>query len=175
MFGVPADVAEIAHALQGHGDALQPVGDLDRYRVELNAAGLLEISELGDFLSVQPDFPTQAPGAQGGRFPVVFDEADVVLARVDPQRFQRFQVQFLRVARVGLEDHLELVMLLQAVGVFAVAAIVRRGRTARRNPRSRAQDPARAERWRGCRCQRPPGCNKAARSGSPGPPRISGA
>ena len=42
-----------------------------------------------------------------------------------PERLQRFQVQLLRVARIGLEDHLELVVLLQAVGVFAVAAIVR--------------------------------------------------
>ena len=138
---VPADVAEIAHALQGHGDALQAVGDLDRDRVERHAARLLEVGELGDFLPVQPDFPAQAPGAQRGRFPVVFDKADVVLARVDAQRFQRLQVELLRVAGIGLEDDLELVVLLQAVGVLAVAAIIRAdgGLDVGHVPRLRAQ------------------------------------
>ena len=40
-------------------------------------------------------------------------------------RWQRFQVQLLRVARSGLENHLILVELLQAVGVLAIAPIVR--------------------------------------------------
>jgi len=39
--------------------------------------------------------------------------------------WQRFQVQLLRVARVGFEDHLVLVELLQAVGVLTVVPIVR--------------------------------------------------
>jgi hypothetical protein len=47
---------------------------------------LLEVGELGDFLAVEPDFPTEAPGGDGGLFPVVFDEADVVLARVNAER-----------------------------------------------------------------------------------------
>jgi hypothetical protein len=43
-------------------------------------------------------------------------------------RLQRFQVQLLRIARVGLKDHLILVELLQAVGVLTVASIVQADR-----------------------------------------------
>jgi len=48
-----------------------------------------------------------------------------VLRRVDAKRQKRVQVKFLRIARVGLEDHLELGMLLQAVWVDPVAPIIR--------------------------------------------------
>ncbi len=48
-----------------------------------------------------------------------------MLARVDAQGLQRAQVQLLRVAGVGLEDDLELVVHLHAVGVLAVAPIIR--------------------------------------------------
>ena len=75
-------------------------------------------------MPVQPDLPAQAPGAQRGRFPVVLHEADVVLVPVDADRLQAAQVELLRVARVGLEDHLELGVHLHAVGVFGVAAVV---------------------------------------------------
>ena len=88
------------------------------------AARLLEIGELGDFLAVQPDFPAQAPGAQGGRFPVVFHEADVVARAIEADGLQAGQVELLRVAGVRLQDHLVLVVHLHAVGVFGEAAIV---------------------------------------------------
>ena len=35
------------------------------------------------------------------------------------------QIKFLRIARIGFEDDLELVMLLQAVGILAIAAVIR--------------------------------------------------
>jgi hypothetical protein len=47
-----------------------------------------------------------------------------VLARIDTNRFERAQVTLLRVARVWLEDDLELVMLLQPIGVFTIASII---------------------------------------------------
>ena len=122
--GRPADLAEAGDALQGDGDALQPVGQLDRYRIEKLPASLLEVGELGDLLPIEPDFPAQAPGAQGGRLPVILHKADIVLARVDAERLERRQVKLLRVAGVGLEDDLELVVHLHAVGVFAVAPVV---------------------------------------------------
>ena len=53
-------------ALQVHGDALQTIGDLTGNRVALQATHLLEVGELGDLHAVQPDFPAQTPGAQGG-------------------------------------------------------------------------------------------------------------
>ena len=77
-------------------DAFEPVGDLDRDGVERNAAHLLEVGELRDLLPVEPNLPTQAPSRDGGLFPVIFHEADVVLARVDAEGFERLEVEFLR-------------------------------------------------------------------------------
>ena len=105
-------------------DAFEPVGDLDRDGVERHAAHLLEVGELRDLLPVEPDLPTQAPRGDGGLFPVILHEADVVLARVDAEGFERLEVEFLRVSRVGLEDDLILGMQLEAVGVLAVTPVI---------------------------------------------------
>ena len=121
----PHQVVDRVHALQVHGQAFQAIGDLARDRVALDAAGLLEVSELRHFHAIEPDFPAQAPGTQGWRFPVVFDETDVVHQWVQAHMFQRAQVQLLEVVRVGLQYHLELVVVLQTVRVFAVAAVSR--------------------------------------------------
>src|SRR5690606_15663650 len=64
-----------------------------------------------------------APGAEGGRLPVVLHEADVVLLRIDAQRVERAQVLLLHVERGGLEHYLVLVEVLEPVGVVAVAAV----------------------------------------------------
>src|SRR5690606_22099544 len=119
-------VDQVVHridALQVHGQAFQAVGDLAGHRIALDAADLLEVGELGDFHAVEPDFPPQAPGAEGRRFPVVLDEADVMHQGVHADAAQRFQVELLDVRRVRLEHYLELVIVLQTVGVLAVAAI----------------------------------------------------
>ncbi len=91
----PDQVEDAVHALQVHGDALEAVGDLAGDRVALQAADLLEVGELGDFHAVEPDLPAETPGAQGGRFPVVLDKADIVLQRVDAQRPQGIQIELL--------------------------------------------------------------------------------
>ena len=44
---------------------------------------------------------------------------------IDAHGLQRLQVDLLGVTRIGLEDDLVLVMLLHAVGVLAVAAVIR--------------------------------------------------
>src|SRR5690606_37431164 len=82
-----------------------------------------EISELGDFHAVEPDFPAKTPGAQGGRFPVVLDEAHVVNASVQAEVVEGLQIKVLDVQGRGLGQHLELVVVLQTQGVFAVAAV----------------------------------------------------
>ncbi len=105
-------------------DAFEPVGDLDRDGVERDAAHLLEVGELRDLLPVEPDLPTQTPGGDGGLFPVVLHKADVVLARIDAERLERLEIEFLRVAWVGLEDDLILGVLLKAVGVLAVTPVI---------------------------------------------------
>src|SRR5271166_1458665 len=79
----PGDVIDAVHVLQESGDALQSVGQLDRDGVKIDAAALLEISELGDFETIEHHLPADAPCAQSGRLPVVFLELDVVLAQVD--------------------------------------------------------------------------------------------
>ncbi len=121
---VPVDVPHGPHLLQVHDDALQAVGQLHRHGVQVQPTGLLEIGVLADLLAVEPHLPAQAPGAQGRALPTVLDKAHVVLAHVDADGLQAAQVQFLGVARVGLQDDLVLGVHLHAVGVLGVAAVV---------------------------------------------------
>ena len=92
--------------VEGDEDAFEAVGDLDRDGVERHAAHLLEVGELRDLLPVEPDLPTQTPGGDGGLFPVVLHKADVVLARVNAEGFERLEIEFLRALcpqdRIGL-------------------------------------------------------------------------
>ncbi len=120
----PGEVIDVVHALQVHGQALQAVGDLARGRLAVDAAHLLEIGELRHLHAIEPDLPAQAPGAERGVLPVVLDEPDVVLLQVEAQRLERAQVQLQDVVRRGLEHHLILVVVLQAVRVLSVAAVL---------------------------------------------------
>jgi hypothetical protein len=90
----------------------------------VDAPHLLEIGELGDFHAIEPDLPAQAPGTQGGIFPIVLDEADIVLRRGETQCLEGTQVALENVGGSRFQHHLELVVVLQAVGVVAVAAIL---------------------------------------------------
>ena len=110
------------------GDAFEAVGQLGRDGVEVDAAALLEVGELGDFEAIEHDLPADAPCAEGRRLPVIFFELDVVLAQVDADGFERGEVKLLHVGRRRLEDDLVLHVLEEAVGVLAVAAV---GGTAR--------------------------------------------
>ena len=85
---VPLEVIDVFYALNVHGQSFHAVCDFRRYGGDVDAADLLEVGKLRDFHAVEPDFPAKAPGAEGRRFPVIFDEADVVFGRVDAQRFQ---------------------------------------------------------------------------------------
>ena len=80
---------------------------------------------MGNFHAVEPHFPAQAPGAEGGVFPIVFDKTDVVHSGVDAQFAQAVEVEFLEVFRRRFEGDLELVIVLQTVGVVTVAAVFR--------------------------------------------------
>ncbi len=94
------EVIDVVHALDIHGQTLQPVGQLARDHIDLDAADALEIGELRHLHPVAPDLPAQAPGPHGRVLPVVLDEADVVQFRIDPDRRQRPQVQLLKIVRV---------------------------------------------------------------------------
>ena len=81
---------------------------------------------MGDLHAVQPHLPAQPPGAEGRVLPVILDKADIVGIGVDAQRAQAVEVKLLDLQRRGLEHHLELVVMLQAVRILAVTAILGR-------------------------------------------------
>ena len=119
----PADVVDALDVLQERADAFEAVGDFDRDGVQVDAAALLEVSELGNLQTVEQHLPADAPGAERGRFPVVFLEANVVRAQVDADGSEAAEVQILNIGRRGLQDHLILKMLVEPIGVFAVATV----------------------------------------------------
>ncbi len=122
--GGPDQVVDVVHLLQRHRDALEPVGDLARDGRQVDAADLLEVRELRDLEAVEEHLPADAPRAQRRRFPVVLFEADVVLPRVDAARLEGLQIEVLHLVGRGLEDHLELVVLEQAIRVLAKPSVV---------------------------------------------------
>src|SRR4029453_10683707 len=77
---------------------------------------------------VHPDFPAEAPGAQRRIFPIVLDEAHVVLLQVEAERRERTQVEIEDLGWRGLEHDLELVVLVQAIRILAVAPVFRPAR-----------------------------------------------
>src|SRR4051794_2381593 len=121
----PLDVEHRRLAREEHREALEPVRDLRGDRREVDAAGLLEVGELRDLHPVEQDLPADAPRAEGGRFPVVFLEADVVLGEIEADGAQRVEIELLHFERRRLEDHLKLVVLAEAEGVIAVTPVCR--------------------------------------------------
>ncbi len=83
----------------------------------------MEIGKLADLHAVEPHLPAQAPGAQGGRFPVVFHKADVVVFYRHSNSLQALQIEVLDICGCGLDDHLKLVVVSEAVWVFAIASV----------------------------------------------------
>ena len=124
LAAVEIQVEHAVHALHVHGEPLQAVGDLARHRVAVEAADLLEVGELRHLHAVAPHLPAEAPGAERGALPVVLHEADVVQQGVDADAAQTLQVEILEIRGRRLHDHLELVVVLQPVGVLAVAAVL---------------------------------------------------
>src|SRR5882757_2366537 len=88
----PAEIVDALDALQERADPLKPVGQLNRDGVQVNSTTLLEVGELGDLQSIEQNLPTDPPGAQGRRLPVVFLKPNVVLLEVDSNRSQTLQV-----------------------------------------------------------------------------------
>src|ERR1039457_2176155 len=84
---------------------------------------LLEVGELRDLQPVEHDLPAHAPRTQRRRFPVIFFELDVVLAQINPNRTQRLQIQLLHVLRWRFQNHLQLHVLEQPVGILPIAPV----------------------------------------------------
>ena len=108
---------------QVHGEPFQAIGDLARNEIDVDAADLLEVGELADLRAVAPHFPAQPPGAERRALPIVLDETDVVQGGVDADRLERAEIALEDVGRRRLQDGLELVVVLQAHGVVAIAAV----------------------------------------------------
>ena len=100
-----------------------PVGQLDRDRRQVDAAGLLEVGELRDLLPVEQHLPADAPRPERRRFPVVFFEPHVVRPQIDPACLEALQVELLHLVGRRLQDDLELLVLEQPVGVLTEAAV----------------------------------------------------
>jgi hypothetical protein len=148
LAAVEIEIEHVVHVLHIHGEPFEPVGQFARDGIAVEAADLLKIGELGHLHSVEPDFPAEAPGAERRALPIVLDEADVVLEGIDAERKQAVEIEVLEVGRRRLQDHLELIVVLEPVGVLAVAAVLGAagGLHVGRAPRLR---PKRAQRGRG--------------------------
>ncbi len=119
----PHDIVDGIHALHVHGQTLQAIGDFRGNRVALKTAHLLEIGELGDLHTVDPDFPTEAPRTKRRAFPVVLDETNVMLSHRDANGFEAAQVEVLDIVGRRLHQHLELIIVLHTIRIFAITAI----------------------------------------------------
>ena len=148
---VEGHVHDMIDAQHIHRQTLQPIGQLTRDRAAVMPTDLLEIGELADFHAVAPDFPAKTPGAQGGAFPVVLDKADVMQRGIDADGVQAAQIQILQIGRRGFDQHLILVIVLQAVGVFPITPVGRpaRGLDVGRGPGLVAQAAQRGRRVEG--------------------------
>ena len=122
---VVGQIVNALDALDIHGKPFEAVGQLARHRRAIMAGHLLEIGELADFHAVAPHFPAQAPGAQRGAFPVILHKAHIMLGAVDADGVQTAEIEANEVSGAGLQDHLELVIMLQPIGVFAITTIRR--------------------------------------------------
>ena len=145
---VEGHVHDVVDAKDVHRQTFEAVGQLSRDGLAVVPANLLEVGELADFHAIAPDFPAQPPSAQCRAFPVIFDKANVVEIHVDPNRFQAAKIEILKIGRRRFDQNLKLVVMLQPVRVFAIAAIGRAtgGLNISRGPRLFAQSTQ-------CRCR----------------------
>ena len=120
----PVHVEHVVDLLQEHRDAFHAVRELARDRRQVDAADLLEIGELRDLRPVEHHLPADAPGAKRRRLPVVLLEPDVVVARVDADGLEAVEIDLLHFVGRRLEDHLQLMMLEQAIRILPEAAVV---------------------------------------------------
>ena len=121
----PHQVENAFDILQIHRKPLEAIGDLASNRTTLEPADLLEVGELSHLHTIQPNLPTEAPGTERRRLPVVFDEANIMNGRIEADRTQGVQIHFLNIVRRWLDNNLILIIVLQAKRVIAISTISR--------------------------------------------------
>src|SRR5476651_1285474 len=119
----PYQVIYAVYALDVHRQTLKTVGDFAGNGFTFQTAHLLEVGELRHFHAVEPHFPAETPGAKRRIFPVILYKTDIIDGRIQTHFFQRTEIEFLDIIRRRLDDDLELVVMLQPVGVFTVTAV----------------------------------------------------
>ncbi len=62
----PLQVIDVIDSLQVHGNPFATVGNFSRDRFQVDTTTLLKIGKLGDFHTIEPDFPAQSPGPSVG-------------------------------------------------------------------------------------------------------------
>jgi hypothetical protein len=63
----PLQIEEVIDLLEVHREPLEPVGELDRDRRELESRDLLEVRVLGDLHPIEPHFPAEPPRTERRR------------------------------------------------------------------------------------------------------------
>ena len=121
----PLEIVDVVDALQDHRQTFEAIREFGRNGRQLDATGLLKVRELRNLEAVEENLPTNPPGADCRRLPVVVLEANVVLPEVDPACVEAIQIELLHIIGSGFEHNLKLVMLEQAVGIFAEASVGR--------------------------------------------------
>src|SRR5882757_1382255 len=104
----PAEIVDALDALKERADPLKPIGQLNRDGIQVNSTALLEVGELGDLQPVEQNLPTDPPGTQGRRLPVVLLEPNVMFLKIDSYRREALQVNVLHIDGRRLEDDLKL-------------------------------------------------------------------
>src|SRR5436309_317606 len=95
----PVQIVDAVHLRDESPDPLQAVSDLRAHRIQIQAAGLLKIGELGDLQSIQKHLPSDSPCSKSRGFPIVLFETEVVLSQVNPQGTQALEINVLHVSR----------------------------------------------------------------------------
>ena len=75
------------------------------------------------FHAVEPYFPPDARCSEYWRLPVVLHEPDVMLSRLETEQVETSQICVLYVGCGRLDNHLQLMVHVEAVGVLTVPTI----------------------------------------------------
>ncbi len=119
----PPKIEDVIDVLEIGGDTVQTIGQLDRDGIQVDCAALLKIGELGDLQSIQQNLPANSPRSKRWRLPIVFLKTNIVFGKLDADGTKALEIQILYVCRRGLEYYLKLQMLVEAIGIFSVAAV----------------------------------------------------
>jgi len=120
---IPFKVVYIVYLLYVHGDALDAIRQFTAYGVKVDAAALLEVCKLRYFHTIEPDLPSEPPGAQCGRFPVIFNKPYIMIEGVYAETPQRVEVEILYIEGGGLQYYLILIVVLQPVWILSISSV----------------------------------------------------